>query len=268
MTSLSLFTFTPKIYPVNGVFGPTTTESVKEFQRIFDLTPDGIVGPATYYRILYIYNGIKRLSELNSEGLTLGEISTQYPSLLERGSTGIGVSVLQYYLSYISEFVATVPPVAQDGVFGGETEAAVRAFQSTYGLPADGIVGEVTWRELTDVYRGLVASLPQRYTEGVTLPYPGEALSIGSEGDAVRVLQEYLAFIAESYETIPALSPDGVFGPATEASVIAFQRLFSLPTDNGVVGSITWDAIADIYEDLYQGYRAEEGQFPGYTTGE
>ena len=57
--------------------------AVKEFQRVFDLSPDGIVGPATWYRILYIYSGIKRLSELNSEGLTLGEISTQYPSLLQ-----------------------------------------------------------------------------------------------------------------------------------------------------------------------------------------
>lgn len=257
----------PKIYPVNGVFGASTTEAVKEFQRIFDLTPDGVVGPATYYRILYIYNGIKRLAELNSEGLTLGEISTQYPSLLQNGSQGVGVSVLQYYLSYIAEFVPTVPTVSEDGFFGDQTEAAVRAFQSTYGLPADGIVGELTWRELTDVYRGLIASLPLEYTEGVTLPYPGAALSRGSRGDAVRVLQEYLAFIAESYDSLPTLSPDGVFGDATEAAVIAFQRLFSLPDTSGVVGSVTWDAIADVYEDLYRGYRAKEGQFPGYTIG-
>ena len=257
----------PKIYPANGIFGASTTEAVKEFQRIFDLTPDGVVGPATWYRILYIYNGIKRLSELNSEGLTLGEISTQFPNLLQLGSTGTGVEVLQYYLAYISEFVPTVPSVLIDGVFGAETDTAVRAFQSTYGLPRDGIVGEVTWRELTDVYRGLVASIPLRYTEGVILPYPGAALAVGSEGEEVRVLQEYLSYIAESYDAIPAVTPDGVFGNATERAVRAFQELFAIPEATGAVGSVTWGAITSVYEDLYQGNRAEEGQFPGYTIG-
>ena len=257
----------PKIYPIDGVFGPSTTESVKEFQRVFDLSPDGIVGPATWYRILYIYNGIKRLSELNSEGLTLGEISTQYPSLLQSGSEGVGVIVLQYYLSYISAFVPTVPATVIDGSFGAETERAVRAFQSTYGLVEDGVVGEETFRELTDVYQGLVSSIPLRFSEGVTLPFPGEALSLGTEGEAVRIIQEYLNYIAESYPQIPTVFPDGVYGPATRDAVATFQRIFEIPSQEGVVGAVTWVAIASVYEDLYQGNRAEEGQFPGYPIG-
>lgn len=257
----------PKIYPINGVFGPSTTESVKEFQRVFDLSPDGIVGPATWYRILYIYNGIKRLSELNSEGLTLGEISTQYPSLLQSGSEGVGVIVLQYYLSYISAFVPTIPATAIDGSFGAETERSVRAFQSTYGLLEDGVVGEETFRELTDVYKGLVASIPLRFSEGVTLPFPGEALSLGTEGEAVRIIQEYLNYIAESYPQIPTVFPDGVYGPATRDAVATFQRIFEIPSQEGVVGAVTWVAIASVYEDLYQGNLAEEGQFPGYPIG-
>ncbi|MBE6655648.1 MAG: spore cortex-lytic protein [Ruminococcaceae bacterium] len=257
----------PKIYPINGVFDTSTTEAVKEFQRVFDLSPDGVVGPATWYRILYIYNGIKRLSELNSEGLTLGEISTQYPNLLQNGSEGAGVLVLQYYLSYISAFIPTVPAVALDGYFGASTEAAVRAFQSTYGLAQDGIVGEQTWRELTDVYQGLVASVPIRFAEGVALPFPGEALAIGSQGEEVRIIQEYLNYIGETYNEIPPVNPDGVYGPATRDAVRAFQRLFNVPSQEGVVGGITWVAIASIYEDLYEGHRAEEGQYPGYPIG-
>lgn len=257
----------PKIYPVNGVFGPSTTAAVKEFQRVFDLSPDGVVGTATWYRVLYIYNGIKRLSELNSEGLTLGEISTQYPDLLQNGSEGTGVLVLQYYLSYISAFIPTVPAVGIDGYFGAETERAVRAFQSTYGLPIDGIVGEQTWRELTDVYAGIVASVPVRFSEGVPLPFPGEALTVGSEGESVRVIQEYLNYIAETYSEIPTVTPDGVYGPATRDAVAAFQRLFNIPAPEGTVGAITWVTIASVYEDLYQGHLAEEGQFPGYPIG-
>ena len=258
----------PKIYPINGVFGPTTTDSVKEFQRVFNLSPDGVVGPATWYRILYIYNGIKRLSELNSEGLTLGEISTQYPNLLQNGSEGAGVLVLQYYLSYISAFVPTVPATSIDGYFGAETERSVRAFQTAYGLPSDGIVGESTWRELTDVYEGLVASIPLRFTEGTPIPFPGEALTLGSEGEEVRVIQEYLNYISETYNEIPSVTPDGVYGPATRDAVAAFQRLFGIPAQEGTVGGITWVAIASVYEDLYQGQLAEEGQYPGYPIGE
>ena len=61
----------PKIYPVNGVFDEDTEAAVRAFQEIFSLTPDGIVGDATWYRIQYIYNAVKRLSDLYSEGLTL-----------------------------------------------------------------------------------------------------------------------------------------------------------------------------------------------------
>ena len=79
--------------------------------------------------------------------------------------------------------------------------------------------------------------------------------------------EEYLAYIAESYDGIPAVTPDGVFGPSTDRAVRAFQELFALPEATGTVGSVTWGAITSIYEDLYQGNRAEEGQFPGYTIG-
>lgn len=59
----------PKISPVDGDFGIETEEAVKEFQRIFNLTPDGIVGRSTWYSILRIYNQRQTLvQELNSEG--------------------------------------------------------------------------------------------------------------------------------------------------------------------------------------------------------
>ncbi|MBQ5801063.1 MAG: peptidoglycan-binding protein [Clostridia bacterium] len=256
----------PKIYPADGVFGQETENAVTEFQRVFNLTPDGIVGNNTWYRIEYIYNSVKRLNELNSEGLTLSEVSSQYPNELRIGDVGVGVFALQYYLNYIANFVNTVPSIRTDRIFGTETENAVKAFQSTYGLAVTGVVDEVTWNSIYNVYLGLLSSVPIEYREGVIIPFPGVILRQGASGDDVRVLQEYLNYIATVYTEIPRVSVTGNYGSATAGAVTAFQRLFGVDSGReGVVGSLTWDAITDVYEDIYRGNQASEGQFPGYT---
>ena len=160
--------------------------------------------------------------------------------------------------------VATVPAVTVDGEYGSATESAVSAFQTAYGLPVTGVVNEATWDRIYNVYLGLVASIPVIYSEGTTIPFPGVILRRGSEGDAVRVLQEYLNYIARTFTEITSVTVDGIFGPETEAAVVAFQELFALSGRPGVVGAVLWDAIASVYEDLYTGNLASEGQYPGY----
>ncbi len=256
----------PKIYPVNGIFGESTEEAVREFQRIFSLTDDGIVGRGTWYRIQYIYTAVKRLASLDSEGLTISESATQYPEELSLGSVGVGVRVLQYFLRYIANFNPNVPSVASDGIFGPATAEAVRAFQTEYGLPVTGVVNERTWDSIYNVYLSLVASVPLQYREGRIVPFPGTTLLRGSSGESVVLLQEYLNYIAETYTDIPTVLVDGQFGPATENAVRAFQNVFGLTGPEGVVGASLWDSITSIYEDLYYGNRASEGQYPGYTV--
>lgn len=255
----------PKITPTNGIYNENTENAVRAFQEIFDLAPDGVVGRSTWYRIQYIYNGVKRLSDLNSEGLTLGEIPSVYPEALSLGSKGSAVRVLQYYLSYVAQFVGSVLPVEVDGVFGEATRDSVISFQRTYGLPADGIVGEITWDLLYNTYLGMLASIPLDYVEGRTLPFPGRSLSRGDTGEDVLALQEYLAYVSRYYESIPTITPDGVFGAATEAAVRAFQEIFSPSSVTGVVSAATWFDLMNVYDDLYAGNQVREGQFPGYT---
>ena len=255
----------PKIYPVDGVFGIETENAVKKFQEIFNLEQDGVVGKDTWYRIQYLYNSVKRLNELNSEGLTLEEISSQYPNQLAIGSSGDGVFTLQYYLDYISNFVDTVSSVTPDRIFGEETRQSVISFQRTYGLEQTGIVDEVVWNSIYNVYLGLLSSVPLEYREGVIIPFPGTLLRVGSQGDDVRVLQSYLNYISRVYPQIPSVSVDGVFGVGTEQAVRAFQDLFGIDVPRkGVVASVTWKAITDVYEDIYYGSMVNARQFPGY----
>lgn len=257
----------PKINPPFGIFTDSTDSAVKKFQEIFGLTPDGIIGKATWYKIQNIYNSVKRINSLNSEGITLEEISRQFPGELSAGSRGIGVTTLQYYLDYLSEFYDTIPPVSMDGVFGPSTTAAVIAAQNVFALTPDGVVGEQTWRAIYNAYIGIVRTIPLVYREGNIIPFPGVFLSIGSESDAVRVLQEYLNYISDFYPEIPSVNPTGYFGERTQESVIAFQEQFGLAA-TGVVGPVVWDAIADVYSDLYNGSQLREGRFPGYDVGQ
>ena len=256
----------PKITPTNGIYNEQTEAAVRAFQEIFDLAPDGIVGRSTWYRIQYIYNGVKRLSDLNSEGLTLGEIPSEYPEGLSIGSSGAAVRVLQYYLSYVAQYVGSVTPVAVDGDFGAATRDSVISFQRTYGLPQDGVVGPITWDLLYNTYLGMLASIPIDYVEGRTLPFPGRNLTLGDTGADVRALQEYLAYVSGFQESIPSVTADGVFGPATEAAVRAFQEIYTPSFVTGIVGAGTWYDLMNVYSDLYSGNQVREGQYPGYTV--
>ena len=256
----------PKIYPVDGVYTYEMLNAVREFQRIFDLTPDGIIGNATWYKILQIYNAVKRLNELDSEGLELSEVEKVFPEELSLGDTGVYVRVAQYYLAVIAQNLDTVPEIDIDGIFGPRTEAAVKAFQRDYGLPETGVIDERTWNDMYNVYRGIVESTPEYYTGVPVAPYPGFVLSIGMRGNEVRLLQEYLSKLSEVYPEIPQIAVDGVFGPATRSAVMAAQQLFGLPV-TGIVFALTWDAITSAYQDVISGETAAEGQYAGYTLG-
>lgn len=150
----------PAITDNAGVFGDSTRAAVSAFQRIFNLTSDGIVGKATWYKISSIYTAVARLGELNSEGNTLG-IGTVPPSAtLRQGSRGQDVITLQYLLNVIGEYYPSIPRITQDGIFGSGTRQAVIAFQNQMGLSPDGIVGARTWNALYDTYLGIGENSP------------------------------------------------------------------------------------------------------------
>ncbi|MDE5716880.1 MAG: peptidoglycan-binding protein, partial [Lachnospiraceae bacterium] len=150
----------PAITDVEGTFGDSTRAAVVKFQSIFGLSPDGIVGKATWYKISSLYTAVTRLAELNSEGTNLGIGTVPPAAVLRQGARGQDVITLQYLLDIISEYYPDIPAVTQDGIFGVGTKQSVTAFQRRMGLVADGIVGPATWNALYRTYQGIGQNVP------------------------------------------------------------------------------------------------------------
>lgn len=91
------------------VFDEDMEEAVRVFQQIFNLAQDGIVGKATWYKIKQIYNGVKQLSDLSSEGLTIPEVQRRYAEDLRLGDSGIDVRTVRFYLAFLGYFLPELP---------------------------------------------------------------------------------------------------------------------------------------------------------------
>lgn len=223
----------PKIQSVNGVFDLNTYNAVVAFQRIFNLTPDGVVGPATWYQITLVNNAVRNLAELVAEGITLEEVSRDLPTALTEGMRGPNIRLLQFYLSTVGTYNPEVPVIDIDGIFGPNTRNAVIAFQQFAGLTQDGIVGPNTWNALFNAYQQILKS-QQNVTNGqVFLPTP-MTLVLGSQSNAVLQLQRNLNRLAAVYPQIPTIPETGYFGEQTRNAVIAYQEVFGLPPTGNV----------------------------------
>ena len=247
---------------VDGIFGSRMTETVKRFQKQFNLTADGVVGRQTWYKISYIYVSVKDLAELTSEGETAaGTLSdgTWGGTVLRVGSSGSAVEQLQFWLNTLAQYESSIPSVTVDGVYGSGTAGAVRAFQRRYGLSVDGVVGRATWTELYNQFRSIQSD------NGRPNAYPGTALRQGSSGQNVRLVQFWLKIARTVYPSLNTLTVDGKFGAGTAAAVRRFQSYFGLTSD-GVVGRTTWNKLYEVYNDIANRLLTASlrpGEYPG-----
>ncbi len=214
---------------VDGNFGAGTERSVKAFQSENGLTADGVVGQVTWDALYGAWVDVQ--SDMGG---------TAYPgTALRTGSKGNDVRLVQFWLRIAADNYPTLQTVTVDGNFGSGTAAAVKAFQSLFGLTSDGVVGRTTWTKLNEVGIAVANKLVEPGVE------PGQfvtTLRQGSTGTPVRALQYYLRLIAEYWAGVPSVAVDGVFGAATTESVKAWQQQAGLTVD-GIVGPATWQSV-------------------------
>lgn len=164
------------------------------------------------------------------------------PSTLCNGSRGEEVRALQRMLIDLGYLKGDA-----DGIFGNQTEKAVRRFQWKNGLKADGLAGTRTRSALASAKGGNSAPAAETAAQvqtpaqaPVQAPVQAQAkaykpttLYNGCSGEEVRVLQQALIDLGY-YEG----TADGTFGDQTEAAVRAFQSANGLKAD-GLAGTKT-----------------------------
>ncbi len=264
LNEIAEFSNTLQTISADGVYGPATKAAVEAFQTEYGLSVDGVVGQSTWDKIYSEYKEI--VLDVTPGTSSPGE----YPgTALRVGSSGDDVKRMQFYLRIVARSNTAVPDLAADGIFGAGTQRSVVAFQTYYGLSADGVVGKLTWDKLYEVYTDLINGLLAPTARPGT--YPGTALRIGSTGTSVKEMQYYLYLLSAYYLPLPVIEYDGVFGQATQNAVEVWQELQGITVD-GVVGPVTWNSIYSQFSKL----RTIDGpvaglkvfEYPGFTIQE
>ena len=191
-------------------------------------------------------------------------MNAQFPETLRVGVRGNPVRILQHRLRLIAAFYSTIPAPDADGIFGEGTREAVSAFQNRFGLSPDGVVGAATWSEIYRIYREIIDAELLLEREELPLVYGGELLRVGSRGERVQALQNYLNTVRTVWQEIPLLPETGYFGDETRNAVRIFQQVANL-TPDGVVGKETWDTLTALYTDIRTGLGRSTGQYLGRT---
>ena len=235
----------PEITDTLGIYEKTTEAAVKSFQQIFGLPVTGVVDKATWYKIKYIYNSVKKLADLYSEGISEEEATFLYTDELKYGDTGIEVEYIHYFLDAIAFLDKDIPRLPTNSIYNNNTITMVKAFQEKYNLPVTGIFTYSDWTVLKNAYRNILKSFPIEYQEYVNELYPDYFLTRGMTGDDVKRFQKFLLAICKFDKSIPGVRVNGIFDELTEKSVKKIQKDYGFDI-NGIVGPLLWRKVVEL----------------------
>ena len=152
---------------------------------------------------------------------------------------------LQSKLRRIAQINGDMSIIIADGIFGPDTEEAVRDFQAIYGLPPTGTVDYATWNKVMEEYGDALYKI----SPGIAIfPFPGGdyVTHLGEKSDIIYIIQIILSAVAVVYDDFENISPSGTYDTETADAVRRFQKLNQLP-QTGMVDKRTWDSLAQNY---------------------
>ena len=208
-----------------GYYDSATAEGVKKFQTANGLKADGKLG-ATTRRYLWPTTVNDQEENENKDKGTSDDPYTE--RTIKKGSSGSDVANAQMRLKAAGYLLGKA-----DGIFGPDTEKAVKALQKDNKLKEDGVVGPLTW----EVIKKLNITNAEQEVVETDKPSVGSnttKLKRGDKGPAVTKLQKQL--IELGY--LSSGDDDGKYGPKTAMAVMKFQQDNGLYVD-GVVGPKT-----------------------------
>lgn len=148
------------------------------------------------------------------------------------------VRSLQTMLRVLAKDDRRQPTVVPDGIYGPSTMNAVTAFQRRNGIPATGIVDQLTWDTIVSQYETALIRIGKAEPIEVLLD-ANQVFRYGDSSPYIYLLQSMLTQLSQDHQTIPAPGHSGVMDRTTVASLSAFQRLSDLDV-TGEFDKVTW----------------------------
>lgn len=229
----------PEIPSSPGIYTNDLANAVKKFQEIFNLPVTGVVNKATWYKIKYIYNSVKKLGNLYSEGITEEEATFLYNDKLTLGNSGIDVEYIHYFLDALAFLDPDIPRLKTNSIYSENTVTMVKAFQKKYGLPVTGDFTYSDWKVLKEEYEKILSFVPDKNKDYVNELYPNNFLMKGMSGDDIKRYQRLLLKICRFDKSIPGVRVNGIFDDLTDRSVRKLQNDYGFEI-NGIVGPLLW----------------------------
>lgn len=158
---------------------------------------------ALSWKLYYLADANEAVAVSWDKVANLKEPDVEWPGELKRGSKGEEVRAMQERLEKAGY---SVGKAGLDGIFGPDTEKALKEYEKSVGLAVDGIYDQIAHEKLTG--------------NSQLIDFPGE-MKIGDRGENVKALQRWL--IASGY-SVGKAGVDGIFGPATEAALKEYEK--------------------------------------------
>ena len=135
----------PTVVP-DGIYGPTTTNAVAAFQRLYGISPTGITDQNTWDQIVIVYEpALVRVGK--AEPI---EILLEPGQVIVLGESNPYIYLAQAMLSQLANYYHLIPAPALTGILDPDTSKSIAAFQLLAGLPETGELDRITWKQLSN----------------------------------------------------------------------------------------------------------------------